>query len=180
MRDINNMNAQDMCMDWNDAIESDGTDFTPLPPGVYEFEVTDFERERHPGSENLPPCYKAALILTAFGEEGRTSRIFCDLFLHRKMEWKLAEFFRSIGQKRHGERFVPDWNTITGKRGRALIKITEYTDRYGSIRTRNEIEKFIDYDETEMKTPMPGVSAKDHADTGFTDSFAGSEADIPF
>ena len=171
MTDVKNMNAQDMCMDWNDSIENDGMDFTPLPDGTYWYEVTGFERARHAGSANLPACNKASLTLTAHGEDGKTSRIFCDLFLYKTMEWKMSEFFRSIGQKKHGERFTPDWNNVLGQKGVAKVKVTTYTDRNGNERTKNEIDKFLDYDEEELKK-----LAGEFVTMGFTEV----EDDIPF
>ena len=41
---------RNMCMDWNDAIESDGQEYVLLEEGDYNFEVVDFERGRYPGS----------------------------------------------------------------------------------------------------------------------------------
>ena len=37
-------------MDWDSAIESDGSQFIVLPEGDYDFIVTGFERGRFPGS----------------------------------------------------------------------------------------------------------------------------------
>lgn len=155
----NNYSAQDMCMDWDDSIQNDGTDFSPLPEGDYVFKVTNFERARHPGSANLPPCNKAALTLTVYGEDGKTSRVFCDLFLYRTMEWKMSAFFRSIGQKKHGEKFTPDWNKVMHQRGRAHFKFVEYKDRNGDERTKNEVDKFLDYDESLMPPDTDAASA---------------------
>ena len=38
----NRNNAQEMCMDWNDAIENDGQEFVTLEEGDYNFTVTGF------------------------------------------------------------------------------------------------------------------------------------------
>lgn len=48
-------------LDWDDEIEKDGPEFTMLPEGDYDFTVTGFDRERHPGSAKLPPCNKAVV-----------------------------------------------------------------------------------------------------------------------
>jgi len=60
-------------LDWDDQIEDDGPEFIILPPGDYDFEVTDFERGRHQGSDNLPPCNKAIVYLRIEGKEGATT-----------------------------------------------------------------------------------------------------------
>lgn len=180
MTDMNNKNAQEMCMDWNDTIENDGMDFTPLPDGTYVFEVTGFERARHAGSANLPACNKAALTLTVFGEEGKTSRVFCDLFLFKTMEWKLSEFFRSIGQKKHGERYTPDWNKVLGARGRANVRVATYTDKNGNERTKNEIEKFLDYDAAEMPVTEATQMALDTEGTAFSEAKPNDANGYPF
>lgn len=40
-------------MDWNDTIESDGQEFIILPEGDYNFVVAAFERGRFPGSAKM-------------------------------------------------------------------------------------------------------------------------------
>ena len=47
---------------WNDTIEHD-SEYTLLPEGDYDFEVTRLERARHNGSAKLPACNKAVLTL---------------------------------------------------------------------------------------------------------------------
>ena len=48
---------------WDGVIEKDAPDFILLKEGDYDFEITNFERQRHPGSQNgkLPPCPKAVI-----------------------------------------------------------------------------------------------------------------------
>lgn len=149
MSDFYNNKASDGCMDWDDAIENDGEDFITLTEGDYVFEVTDFERGRFPGSAKLPACNKASLTLQVKTEDG-IARIRTDLILYRSLEWKISQFFRSIGRKQKGERLTMDWNHVIGARGRAHIKPRTYTDRDGNERTANDCAYFLDYDETKM------------------------------
>lgn len=143
MADYQNNN---MFLDWDDAIESDGQEFVILEEGDYNFTVTDFERGRFPGGTKIPPCNKAALTLQVKTPDGiaicRT-----DLLLYKTMEWKLSAFFRCIGQKKHGERLVMDWNRVIGSRGRAHFKPRAYTDRDGNERQANDLDRFYDWDE---------------------------------
>ena len=158
-------NNQNMEMDWNDAIESDGQEFVVLEEGDYNFEVTGFERGRFPGGQKIPACNKAALTLQVKTDNGiavcRT-----DLLLYRSLEWRLSAFFRCIGQKKPGERLVMDWNTVIGARGRAHFKPRPYTDRDGNERMANDVDRFYDWDEKYF--PVTGE---------FTDV---TDSDLPF
>ena len=58
---------------WDDVIENDSPEFVILPDGDYDFEVVDFERGRHNGSEKLPPCNKAIVHIRIEGKEGVTN-----------------------------------------------------------------------------------------------------------
>lgn len=98
-------NNQNMFLDWDDAIESDGQEFVILEEGDYNFTVTGFERGRFPGGQKIPACNKAALTLQVSTPQG-VAVVHTDLLLYKSMEWKLSAFFRCIGQKKHGERLV--------------------------------------------------------------------------
>ena len=143
MADYQNSN---MFLDWDDAIESDGQEFVILEEGDYNFTVTDFERGRFPGGAKIPPCNKAALTLQVKTPDG-VAICRTDLLLYKTMEWKLSAFFRCIGQKKHGERLVMDWNRVIGSRGRAHFKPRAYTDRDGNERQANDLDRFYDWDE---------------------------------
>ena len=143
MADYQNNN---MFLDWDDAIESDGQEFVILEEGDYNFTVTDFERGRFPGGAKIPPCNKAALTLQVKTPDG-VAICRTDLLLYKTMEWKLSAFFRCIGQKKHGERLVMDWNSVKGSRGRAHFQPRAYTDRDGNERQANDLDRFYDWDE---------------------------------
>lgn len=139
-------NNQNLFLDWNDAIESNGQDFVILEEGDYNFEVTAFERGHFPGGPKIPPCNKATLTLQVT-TDGGVAVIKTDLLLYKTVEWKLSSFFRSIGQKKHGERLVMDWNHVVGARGRAHFKPKTFVGRDGSDRQANELIRFYDWDE---------------------------------
>lgn len=174
-----NYNAQDMCMDWDDSIEN-GSNYEALPEGDYVFKVIAFERARHGGSANIPPCNKASLTLLIFGEDRKTSRVFDDLFLYRSMEWKMSAFFRAIGQKKHGEKFKPDWNKVIGQRGRAHFRYTEYKNKNGDDRTKNEVARYLDYDASLMPPEEATGSSADVDENGFMKIPDGVENELPF
>lgn len=133
---------------WEDIIENDSPEYTLLPEGDYEFTVTGFERERHPGSAKLPPCNKAVLSIQIDAPEGSTT-IRHNLFLHSKCEGLLCAFFSSIGQRKHGEKLRMNWNAVPGAKGRCKVGVREWiSDRDGEKKQGNEIKKF--YEPTEQ------------------------------
>lgn len=134
-------------LSWDDEIQNDGPDFTILPEGDYDFVVTEFERARHPGSTNLPPCNKAVVQIKIEGEEG-ISIIRHQLFLHTKTEGLLAEFFMGIGQRKKGEKISMNWNQVVGSTGRARVGIREWDGKQ-----YNEIKRFYEPEEQKGFTP---------------------------
>ena len=139
-------------MGWDDVIENDGQEFIVLPEGDYTFTVTGFERGHFPGWQKIPACNKATLTLNIDNDLGiATAKI--DLLLYRTVEWKIAAFFRSIGQKKHGEKTVMNWNKVINARGKAHFKPREYT-KDGQTRQVNDVERFIDYDPSVAMTPV--------------------------
>jgi len=143
------MENKDMIMDWGDSIENEGQEFVTLDEGDYVFKVTNFERGRYVGSTKIPPCNKATITVQVNAENGIAICKF-DLVLYRTLEWKLCSFFRCIGQKKHGEKLTMDWNKVVGSYGKAHFKPRTYTNNYGEEKTVNDIDHFLDYDESEI------------------------------
>ncbi|MDE7262932.1 MAG: hypothetical protein K2N78_12860 [Oscillospiraceae bacterium] len=131
---------------WDDEITNDSGNFILLEEGDYNFTVTAFERGRFPGSAKLPACNKAVLTLSVETPSG-TATVKYDLILYSTLEWKLSEFFRSIGQKKHGEPLRPRWNEVVGSRGRAHFKTRTYAKKDGTEGKANDVDKFFDFDE---------------------------------
>lgn len=140
-------------MGWDDVIEDDGQEFVILPEGDYTFTVSGFERGSFPGGAKIPACPKATITLNIDNDQGvATARV--DLLLYRTVEWKMAAFFRCIGQKKHGEKVVMNWNKVAGSRGKAHFKPRSYTNRNGETRQVNDVDYFIDYDPSVAYTPV--------------------------
>ena len=167
------MSDQNQVLDWDGVLENDGSEFPILPEGDYVFEVTDFERGSFPGSEKMCACNKATLTLRIESEHS-TTNVFDDLILHKRMEWKLSQFFRAIGQKKKGERVTMNWNAVIGSRGRAHIVVNKYTDRNGQERENNKVGKYLEYDESLMPKPE-GVD-----ENGFMKIPEGAAEELPF
>lgn len=159
-------NNANMCMDWDDSIENDGQEFITLDEGDYNFIVTDFERGRFPGSAKIPACNKATITLEVATENG-TAYVKTDLILYRSLEWRISSFFRSIGQKKHGERLVMNWNQVVGSHGRAHFKPRTYVGNDGQERTTNDVAYFIDYDEKNFSATEGFTTVDDDDDLPF-------------
>jgi hypothetical protein len=134
-------------LSWDSTIENDSPELVILPEGDYDFEVIDFERARHQGSEKLPPCNKAIVHIKIEGKEG-VSIVRHNLFLHSITEGMLCAFFTGIGQRKKGEKLQMNWNKVVGAKGRCKVGIREYEGKQ-----YNEIKRFY---EPEDKNFTPG------------------------
>ncbi len=129
-------------MGWDDEIENDDQ-FELLPEGDYNFQVEKFDRARHSGSTKIPACNKAILTLAVSDGTHRGS-VQTNLFLYEKQEWKLCQFFTSIGQRKHGERIRMNWGAVTGATGVCHIGVYKWTGKDGKERDSNEVTVFYD------------------------------------
>ena len=125
-------------LDWGDSIENDSHEYILLPEGEYDFVVDHFDRERHNGSEKLPPCWKAVIYLRIETPQG-VATVRHNLFLHTRTEGMVCAFFTAIGQRQHGQRITMNWNAVPGSRGRAKIGVREYNGKQ-----YNEVKRFLE------------------------------------
>lgn len=138
---------------WDDEIQQESS-FMLLPEGDYRFTVEKFDRARHSGSEKIPPCNKAIVSFRVFDGKGNSVLITENLFLHTSMEWKLSEFFASIGMKQKGEKARMNWNEVYGKSGVCHVKIRSYKKKDGSDGRANQIDKlYPTYDHPQISAP---------------------------
>lgn len=142
---------------WDDEIEKESS-WILLPDGDYRFTVEKFDRARHAGSDKIPPCNKAIVSFRVFDGKGNSALITENLFLHTSMEWKLSEFFASIGMKQKGEKAQMKWGEIYGKSGVCHVRIRHYKkdgDKEGEKSGRaNQIDKlYPTYDQPMLAAP---------------------------
>lgn len=128
---------------WDEEIKNDD-EFTLLPEGDYDFEVLSYERSRSKGNGNIPPCNMAIVSLKV--TDGTKSTTVKDyILLHTSTEWKLSQFFRSIGQKKQGQTVRMNWSAVSGSKGRCSVIVDKYTNDKGETKETNKIAKYYDY-----------------------------------
>ena len=143
-------------IDYEGMIEEESGGFTLLPEGDYDFTVSKITRGRYEGSDKMPPCNSVTVDLTVWGPQDKAT-VTERFFLVKKFEWKLSQFFLSIGVKKHGEPLMMRWN-IEGLRGKCKVYIDRYKKQDGSDGQSNKIKKFYAYDEN-VQTVSPQPSA---------------------
>lgn len=136
--------------DWDDEILND-SGFTILEEGDYKFEVVSFEKGRYEPKDGskAPACNKAIVGFKIKDEKGNSIEREENFLLYSGMEWKISEFFRSIGMKKEGEKVRMAWGEIIGKKGICHVKQVKGTGN-NSNRIYNNIDKFHDYDAGKM------------------------------
>ena len=151
-----------MPMDLDEKVKDDSSfDFVLLEPGTYAFEVSKVENEYFNGSEKVPPCPKVNVSLRIALPDGSSTTVRDGILCYcegRDAEgnayggnvWRISEFFRSIGAKRHGESVETNWSAdyLVGKRGLVSIGNRTYTATRGKnagkeVQT-NEVKAYID------------------------------------
>lgn len=138
-------------LDWDTNEIEDSEEFVLLDAGVYPFMVVSMKRERFEGSEKIGPCPKAVLGLTLDTPNNGLITIYENLLLNTKMQFKIAQFFKSIGNKVDPEtnKVAIDWNNLEGRCGKLELEVREYTKRDGSLGQSNNVKKFLEPQERE-------------------------------
>lgn len=128
-----------VALDWDDEVSDDGG-FTLLPEGVYQFQVSGFERKRFDGSAKMAPCPKAEVKLTVMTETG-VETITEGMLLNTKTAWRIAKFFECLGFEKDPDtgKIPMAWSKIEGMSGWLKATIREYM-RDGVKREANDLD----------------------------------------
>lgn len=116
----------DEVFDWDSEIEIDaeGKEFVILEPGKYDFTVHAYEKGIYESasatSKIKDGCPMAIVTFKIVTDEGE-AYIKETLYLAQKLEWKLSQFFNSIGMKKHGEKIKMDFKGAIGKTGKCIV-----------------------------------------------------------
>lgn len=132
---------------WDEEV-CKGDEYVLLPAGDYDYTIESFERGRYEGSDKVPPCNRALLKVRVDAPEG--SAIMSEsLLLYDKMQWKLAEFFLSIGSEEVNGKVKMNWNLVPQASGRATIEIRE--DKKDASKKYNHVKKWLPKPKKEYK-----------------------------
>ena len=127
-------------LDWDEEID-DGSQFENVifDEGNYEFTVINFKRDRSKKNGNNMAVID---IEVTDGEKTNTVR---DWFvLTNKNIWKIANFFRSIGLKKHGEKTKMKWKESVGMSGMCTLIVDERVSDKGRPYKVNQIKSYLD------------------------------------
>ncbi|BBM17345.1 hypothetical protein G15_0988 [Enterococcus avium] len=138
-------NEENEFIGWGDSFNAEESTFTLFPDGEYPFTVTGFERKIYDGNstkiQNGTPY--AEIEMEFIGAEG-TTKVFDRLYMVKKWQWKLTQFFTGIGQAPViGQPFAPNWGNVVGSRGNAKLKVNKYTKKDGSPGENNQIDEYL-------------------------------------
>ena len=112
-------------LDWDGYVEDTGG-FLLLDEGFYPFTVTALERERFEGSEKMAPCPRAKLTLEVVAGN-RATKVTDRLLLSTKTQWRISQFFESLGfKKEESGKIAMHWNEIVGRSGWIEVGVREY------------------------------------------------------
>lgn len=156
-----NMNDDMQILGWDDEVE-EGSPFVLLPEGNYPFTITGLEKgiyEKPANRESKIPanCPKATVTLEFTTSTGEKSTLTENFYLYKKMQWKINQFFTSIGAPKNPEGKVKmNWGTVLGAKGAASLVVNDYTDRSGNPAQNNRIKDFL---EPTQQTAAPGYQA---------------------
>lgn len=134
--------SSDYELSWDSEISKE-SEFELLPAGTYKFTVQSVERGRFAGSEKMNACPSATMSLKVSGPDGAEGTVQDTLYLNSKAEWKLSQFFTSIGQKKKGETLRMNWNLVPGSSGELELTVNEYTAKDGSQKKNNRVGKYL-------------------------------------
>ncbi|WP_195935766.1 hypothetical protein [Lactococcus lactis] len=143
------MNDDMQILGWDDEVE-EGSPFVLLPEGNYPFTITGLEKgiyEKPANRESKIPanCPKATVTLEFTTSTGEKSTLTENFYLYKKMQWKINQFFTSIGAPKNPEGKVKmNWGTVLGAKGAASLVVNDYTDRSGNPAQNNRIKDFLE------------------------------------
>ena len=137
-------NVNNEALDWDSSVTATSSQFTTLEPGTYSYKVTDFKRAQFGGSSKMAPCPEADITIACANAQGAQSDVSFKLFLNKKMQWKITQFFKSCGlidaDLPDGTDYAmgPLWKQVLGQIGQVEIRNRTYQDK-----TYNDVDRFV-------------------------------------
>lgn len=150
-------------LDWDDEVE-EGSPFVLLPEGEYPFVITNLEKgiyEKPANRESKVPANApmATVTFEIAAPTGETITLTEKFYLYKKMQWKINQFFTSIGAPKNAEGKVKmNWGSVLGARGKVKIIVENYTNRSGKDAQTNRIDSFLEPETPNYQNTAPQQS----------------------
>jgi hypothetical protein len=130
--------------DWDSPIDENGS--TPnavLPQGEYRFVVKSLVKTVSKGAKTSgAPQAKMVLMIYDKNDETYANQIgiaIDRLTLHTETWGMVCQFFKAIGERKHGETIQPNWEEVPGASG--LVKLSPHTFEG---KTHMQVDAYID------------------------------------
>lgn len=130
--------------EWDSPLEEEERqEFKDLPKGEYRFAVKSLTKRVSSGNKTngAPMASLEFFIFPKEACEGRESVIgigFDNLIRHTSTDWKVCAFFTAIGDRKHDEVVVPNWDNVPGAEGRAIFVPETYEGKISM-----KVEKYL-------------------------------------
>lgn len=159
------MANKDEALGWDSQIEDvPKEEFQQLENGDYEFVVSSLEQDKWKPDVKFVggfPYARLKLAIMVNGEQ--VSTVTTNLTLSVKNQWRIREFFASIGMPvESGKAFAPKWNKVEGKKGMVTLEKDNFKGRNGDEIKSNKVKKFL-----EPKTKVDATDIPDDDDMDF-------------
>ena len=129
--------ADNFILSWDSAFvegEDEGV-YTPLEEGDYDFTVESYTKRF--AKDGQTPVLELVIRIG-----NNTVRDW--LHLKQSTTWKINQFLRCIGQKKHGESARFNFDTLVGSTGRCHVVTDTFQKRDGGEGHGNKIDRYYD------------------------------------
>lgn len=164
------MNNENEFIGWGDSFVAEESNFKLFEAGNYPFVVTGFERKIYDGnSDKIQNGTPFAEIEMEFTGPLGTTKVLDRLYMVKKWQWKLTQFFTGIGQAPIvGQPFSPNWSQVIGSRGTAKLLVNKYTNKSGKEVENNQIDEYLDpQTNNQTQTTVPPTTPQQDNYAGF-------------
>lgn len=107
-------------------------------PGDYEFTVKNVERTVNDDG------YNKVIVDLEVTDGEHTSVVKDYITLKSTVIWKIAQYFRSLGMKKHGENIKMDWKGSLGKKGMLTLLKEEKVSKQNNKYFKNSVRSYLD------------------------------------
>jgi hypothetical protein len=143
--------------------EQTGGNFAVLPAGTYPGVIVECEREKTKAGAVM-----ARVRIEFEGPDGEKSSVYENIVFQKNCEWKLHAFMNATGMKQPKTPGRFNWHP-QGLRVVAKLKVSQYEDKNGEKRDKNEIASYVDPQDgarelakqsTKPKSDLPSTPAQ--------------------